>query len=342
MRGALLGPFGRYELGKAVVTLGRLPANTLVIDDNLASGRHAEVWPEGEGYALVDVGSAHGTTLNGQPLQPHALQPLGDGDVIAIGAARITVELAPVGSAFAPTDRVAPPVGAPYAPTERLASSAGGSVPTQPVGPANLPKDAASSGYAPPPPPPPSGYGVPPTPSETLYAPPPYVPPLRKSSKKKWMLFGGGGLALLVIGCACIGLLLYTLYTHSPEGVTNAYYTDIKSQDYASAYQLLASVNQQLLALEAQQQHMATGQQLYIAIFSCLDRQLGPVTAYTTTSRGQDTGRAEVDVNVTRSRERYTDPVRLLQENKNWKVAFFLPPPNQTCLAVSAGSAAGR
>lgn len=340
MRGALRGPFGRYELGNAVVTLGQLPANTLVIDDSLASGRHAEVWPEGAGYALVDVGSVHGTTLNGQPLQPHALQPLRDGDVIAIGAVRITVELAPLGSAFAPTDRAAPPVGAAYAPTERLASPGGGFAPTQRVGPANLPNGAASSAYAPPPP---TGYSAPPTPSKMPYAPLIYGPPRRKSSKKKWILLSvGGGLALLVIGCACIGLLLYTLYTHSPEGVTNAYYADIKSQDYASAYQLLASANQQLLALEAQQQHVATGQQLYIAIFSCLDRQLGLVTAYATTSRGQDSSRAEVDVNVTRSRERYTDPVRLLQENKNWKVAFSLPPPNQTCLAARAGSVAGR
>lgn len=105
---------------------------------------------------------------------------------------------------------------------------------------------------------------------------------------------------------------------------------------------VLASANQQLLALEAQRQHVATGKRLSIAIFSCLDQQLGPVTAYTTTSRGQDSGRAEVDVSVTRSRERYTDPVRLLQENKNWKVAFSLPPPSQTCLAAHAGSVAGR
>ncbi len=93
MQGALLGPFGRYALGREVVTLGRAPANTLVIDDSKASGRHAEVWPDGAGYMVVDVGSTNGTLLNGQPLRPQEPQPLRDGDVITIGLTRVTVEM---------------------------------------------------------------------------------------------------------------------------------------------------------------------------------------------------------------------------------------------------------
>ena len=103
MQGALLGPFGRYELGKDVVTLGRLPANTIVIDDGKTSGRHAEVWPEGAGYMLADVGSTNGTALNGQPLRVHQPQPLRDGDVITIGLTRVTVALAGT-SGSAPTE----------------------------------------------------------------------------------------------------------------------------------------------------------------------------------------------------------------------------------------------
>lgn len=347
MRGALRGPFGRYELGKEVVTLGRAPANTIVIDDTRASVRQAEVWPEGEEYTLLDVGSTHGTLLNGRPLQPHVSHLLHAGDVITIGAARIIVELAAVGAAHAPTEYLAPAGGGASAPTERLASSAGGGfAPTQPIAPSHHPADGASSGYVPPPPPPPlGGYGAPPISSAAPpYAlPPPYVlpSPPRRRSKKKWIwLSVGGGLAFLVMACACVGLLLYTLYTHSPEGVTDAYYADIKSQDYTAAFQLLYSTTQQVLNLDAQKNHVATGQQLYIILFSCLDRQLGTVTAYATSARGQENGHASVNVQVTRAKEQYIDPIQLLQENKGWKIAFFLPPPNQQCSAVNAGLAA--
>src|SRR5215472_4231164 len=119
MQGALLGPFGRYALGNDVVTLGRLPANTIVIDDGKTSGRHAEVWPEGAGYVLADVGSTNGTMLNGQPLRVHEPQPLRNGDVITIGLTRVTVELAAT-SGSAPTEYLSSSASASYAPTERL------------------------------------------------------------------------------------------------------------------------------------------------------------------------------------------------------------------------------
>jgi hypothetical protein len=327
MQGALLGPFGRYELGKEVVTLGRLPANTIVIDDSNASGRHAEVWPDGAGYMLVDVGSTNGTTLNGQPLRPHAPQPLRDGDVITIGQVRVTVALTAGAGASAPTEYVAPSAGAAYAPTERLASSSSsGFAPTQRVAPPSLPDYEAVSGYVPPPPPPP--YVLP--------------PPPKKRSKKKWIWLGvGGGLAFLILGCACVGVLLLTIYTHSPEGVTNQYYMDIKGQDYGAAYQLLGTAAQAALTIAAQQNHLATGLEAYTLIFSCLDGHLGPVTAYSTTKLGEGNGAAGVDVNVTRSREHYVDHVKLLQENSGWKITLFSAPPNQPCLTARAGLGAG-
>lgn len=328
MQGALLGPSGRYALGREVVTLGRAPANTLVIDDSKASGRHAEVWPDGAGYMVVDVGSTNGTLLNGQPLRPQEPQPLRDGDVITIGLTRVTVEMTADQNAALVTEPLAASARAAYAPTERLAPSvAGRFAPTQQVAPSNLPAYSASPAYALPPP-----------------LPPPYVlpPPPKKRSAKKWILLGvGSGLAVLVLACACVGVLVYTIYTHSPEGVTKQYYTDVKNQDYAAAYQLLGSEAQQLLTLEAQQNHLAAGQQLYTAVFVCLDRQFGPVTAYTTALRGQDNGRAAVDVSVTRAKEQYTDPIKLIQESSGWKITLFLLPPHQQCLKTSVGAAAG-
>src|ERR1043166_1973911 len=134
MQGALLGPFGRCGLGKDVVTLGRLPANTIVIDDSKTSGRHAEVWPDGAGYMLVDVGSMNGTLLNGQPLRPQEPVPLHAGDVITIGLAQITVELASTAGTYEPTEYLTTSAGAAHTPTERMPSSAGGGfAPTQRV-----------------------------------------------------------------------------------------------------------------------------------------------------------------------------------------------------------------
>ena len=156
------------------------------------------------------------------------------------------------------------------------------------------------------------------------------------------MLFGiGGGLAFLVIACTCVGLLLYTLYTHSPEGVTNQYYTDIKGQQYIAAYGLLGTAVQAAFTVEAQQNHLASGPQLYSFLFSCIDSQLGPVTAFSTNKLGEGNGAAAVNVSVTRTKEQYVDPVKLIQESSGWKITLFSPPPNQQCLKSSAGAGTG-
>jgi len=338
MSGSLLGPSGRYALGAEIVTIGQAQTNEFVIEDSLASSQHAEVRPQGAGYVLVDLGSANGTTLNGLPLQPHMPSPLRGGDVITIGSARITVEMLAGADPYAPTERLAPAAGIVLPPTERLAPSAGGSfAPTERLlAPPIMPGDALSPAYVPPPPPTgynaPTGLAVPPYPP--LYPPP---PPRKRSKNKIILLIGGGALAFFVVACTCVGLLLYTIYTHSPQGITDKYYSDMKSQNYTDAYQFLVSTTQQFFAIEAEQRHVATGQQLFSEIFACLDSKLGPVTAYSTTARGQDSVHAAVDVSVTRSRESYTDAVKLAQENKSWKIAFFTPPPNQQCIPTSPG-----
>ncbi|NNJ10648.1 FHA domain-containing protein [Chloroflexales bacterium ZM16-3] len=81
---ALSGPLaGRaFPLGSAPLSLGRTPENTVVIASGLASRRHAELRPEGGGYVLYDLGSSNGTSVNGQRVQSHRLNP---GDVITIG-----------------------------------------------------------------------------------------------------------------------------------------------------------------------------------------------------------------------------------------------------------------
>lgn len=139
MPGALLGPFGRYELGAEIVTIGRSSANKLVINDTQVSGRHLQVLPQGTDYLLVDIGSSNGTTLNGQRLTPQAPQPLRSGDVIVIGNTRLTIELA--ASAFPATQGQAQQGEIIFAPTQQ----AGGfpPAPEDPVFPPFPPAQAA-------------------------------------------------------------------------------------------------------------------------------------------------------------------------------------------------------
>lgn len=66
------------------LTIGRSPLNDVVVDDQIASRRHAEIRSLGQGrYTLIDAGSANGTWLNGRRLT--SIRELADGDVITIG-----------------------------------------------------------------------------------------------------------------------------------------------------------------------------------------------------------------------------------------------------------------
>ena len=67
-----------------LLTIGRSPANQLVVDDQRASRKHAEIrLAAGGRYCLFDVGSSNGTWLNGRRVT--APQNLVDGDQITIG-----------------------------------------------------------------------------------------------------------------------------------------------------------------------------------------------------------------------------------------------------------------
>jgi len=72
-----------YALDARVVTVGRAPANQIVLQDRAASRKHCMLKRTGEAYTLVDVGSASGTVLNGSRLTDEV--ELTDGDKIKIG-----------------------------------------------------------------------------------------------------------------------------------------------------------------------------------------------------------------------------------------------------------------
>jgi pSer/pThr/pTyr-binding forkhead associated (FHA) protein len=68
--------------------VGRSPSSHLVLHSATASRRHAWIWLQEERAVIEDLGSTHGTYVNGQlVVVPRALAP---NDVITIGDARLT------------------------------------------------------------------------------------------------------------------------------------------------------------------------------------------------------------------------------------------------------------
>jgi pSer/pThr/pTyr-binding forkhead associated (FHA) protein len=58
----------RVLLSAPTTTLGRRPSNTVPLDDRMASGHHAEIVRDLNGYTIRDLGSTNGTMVNGEPI----------------------------------------------------------------------------------------------------------------------------------------------------------------------------------------------------------------------------------------------------------------------------------
>jgi hypothetical protein len=335
MPGALLGPFGRYELGAQPVTIGRSSSNTLVVQDSQVSGRHIQVLPQGTGYLLVDVGSSNGTVYNGTRLMPQIPQALHHGDVIMIGTTQLTVELAPLAfapgpqpafpgptinampseqMAFAPAppDHMAPPVfPAPVPP------------PAQPFGPYPGTPPAQQPGYYPGPP----AAGWPPG----AYQGAPGVavggPQVRKKSRLPLLI--GGVLALLLILGG--GTLAFFLLSHrAPSGptipnattqVVTPFYDSLKKQNYTTATNLFTADYLQLLG----------GQQQATTVLQQFDTLRGAVTDYHVVSVKPVNGSATNEVatvNVTRDPGKgafKADTLQLVYQKGKWQISQWTP-----------------
>jgi FHA domain/zinc-ribbon domain len=71
-----------------LLTIGRGQGNDLVLNALFASRRHAWVWRQGDQFIIEDLGSLHGTYVNGLRIMTPRF--LGDNDVVMIGEARLT------------------------------------------------------------------------------------------------------------------------------------------------------------------------------------------------------------------------------------------------------------
>jgi hypothetical protein len=79
----------RIELGASPISIGRAAENTLVLDDDYVSGRHARFFPHEGAWVVEDLGSTNGTYLDRTRLTSPMVVPTGT--PVRIG--KTTVEL---------------------------------------------------------------------------------------------------------------------------------------------------------------------------------------------------------------------------------------------------------
>ena len=81
-----------HPLLEETSTIGRIPANTIVLRDGSVSGHHARIDRTAEGFVIEDTGSRNGTYINSEKLSEKRL--LADGDLIRLGKIILTFNLA--------------------------------------------------------------------------------------------------------------------------------------------------------------------------------------------------------------------------------------------------------
>jgi hypothetical protein len=80
----------QFDLGGALISIGRASDNDVIVDDPLVSRHHCQLKLQHGAYGLADLGSRNGSFVNGQPVNEVALGP---GDRIRIGSTEIEFQV---------------------------------------------------------------------------------------------------------------------------------------------------------------------------------------------------------------------------------------------------------
>ncbi len=89
------GQVNIYTIPEAALTIGRSSDSDIVIDDTLASRRHAEVKWRNDTLFIKDLNSSNGTLVNGRRIDPQTEIALNNSDVIVIGDSRLIIRIEP-------------------------------------------------------------------------------------------------------------------------------------------------------------------------------------------------------------------------------------------------------
>ena len=215
MEAALQSPFGQTVLEPGVVTIGSTPDSRLIVHDARVSPHHAVVRSTEQGYTITDWGSADGTFVNDQRLDPFVPSLLIAGDRIRIGETVFTYEVHEGAMLVAgkgsrregePAALAAPSEHTAYGAQAQLFSASpdqtqyGSAPPQRPDIPPGAPESIPA-------------YGAPPP-------PPPYTPPLQQKEPpkgrswrmpRKWRLFALIALIILLFGGSAPFLISWTV-----------------------------------------------------------------------------------------------------------------------------------
>jgi Protein of unknown function (DUF3662)/FHA domain len=75
-----------FDLGGALIGIGRASDNDVIVDDPMVSRHHCQLKLQHGAYGFTDLGSRNGSTVNGQRVSQVALGP---GDLIRVGDTEI-------------------------------------------------------------------------------------------------------------------------------------------------------------------------------------------------------------------------------------------------------------
>ena len=74
-----------YDLSAGIYVIGRQEGNQIHLNHPMMSRKHCQIECAAAGCTVTDLGSANGSSLNGQPLVPNSPAPLTGGDKIQTG-----------------------------------------------------------------------------------------------------------------------------------------------------------------------------------------------------------------------------------------------------------------
>lgn len=322
MKAVLHSPSGNTNLETSHFTFGSSLDNSLVIDNIKVAAHHAEIRSEDNGSSITDLGSIHGTFVNGERLDFNSPRLLSTGDTITIGDSTFTYDLEE------PSQIEETPISPEREEEHEVLSweeLTTPRIPTDEDTTGDISEDQQLIEYN-------SEYILPqhyiPSNEQQLDATP-FVPADFDGSipgymsieqvrrrERRFILIG---LGLLVVIALSIGGYFY-FSRSTPEKTLDAFCTAIQGQDYQTAYnQLSNSLQSNETELEFANTLRANGN-----VYTC---------THSSTNTTNNKASANVTI-VTKSGQSSSSNITLTTENgTNWKLSLFPTTPIMTLTA---------
>ncbi len=323
MKAVLHGPLGSTTLETSHFTFGSSPDNSLVIDNIKVAAHHAEIRSEDNSYSITDLGSIHGTYVNGERLDFNSTRLLSPGDSITIGDSMFRFDLEETSQieedmplsqkqegeheVLSEQNGATSPVAddgdlrSDTSEDQQLIGANAQHVSSQQHIPSNIQQPGAT----------------PFIPADFDGPIPGYMPIEQVRRRDRRFIFIGLGL-LIVIALAIGGYFYFNRST--PEKTLDAFCTAMQGQDYQTAYNQLSN------SLQSNETELEFANTL---------RANGKVDTCTHSSANTANNKATANVMiVTRSGQASRSSITLTTDGSNdWKLSLFPTTPSMTLTA---------